>query len=105
LNPNEGQPSISAEKKENKVKNETIKSNINDAPNLLNQKEIAITKRQLETEAYSAVLTAFRIQGDLTWKKETILSDLRGILKISDDSHRREVEKIDQAVSKQFGLK
>jgi len=50
--------------------------------------------RQLEVEGYSALLSAFRAQGELTWKKEQILQELRGLLKISDERHRLEVKRV-----------
>jgi len=50
--------------------------------------------RQLETEAYCALISAFRAQGELTWKKASILEDLRQILKISDERHKLELERV-----------
>ena len=38
--------------------------------------------RQLELEAYSAVLTAFRAQGDLSRDKKNILQDLQNVLRL-----------------------
>lgn len=52
-------------------------------------------KRRLETEAYCAVLSAFRSQGELTWKKDEILVELRSILKVSEDRHRLELKRIE----------
>ncbi|KAH7653163.1 ENT-like protein [Dioscorea alata] len=43
----------------------------------------------LETVAYDAVLRAFRVQADdLSWSKESLLTDLRKELRISDANHR-----------------
>ncbi|KAL6008170.1 hypothetical protein ACLOJK_033676 [Asimina triloba] len=43
----------------------------------------------LETEAYSAVLSAFHAQSDrLTWERESLLSELRKELRVSDVEHR-----------------
>ncbi|XP_020592821.1 protein EMSY-LIKE 3 [Phalaenopsis equestris] len=44
---------------------------------------------QLEQEAYSSVLRAFKAQSDLlTWEKETLITELRTELKVSDMEHR-----------------
>ncbi|QCE05212.1 EMSY N-terminal [Vigna unguiculata] len=44
---------------------------------------------QLEQEAYSAVLRAFKAQSDtLTWEKEDLITELRKELRVSDDEHR-----------------
>ncbi|KAK6194536.1 hypothetical protein SNE40_000155 [Patella caerulea] len=49
--------------------------------------------RRLELEGYSAVLSAFRAQGDLTKEKKKILLDLQNILSISTERHRAEVRR------------
>jgi len=56
-------------------------------------------KRRLENEAYAAVLTAFRAQGELTWKKDEILVELRTILKVSEDKHRSELKRLEDIMS------
>ncbi|CAK8564506.1 unnamed protein product [Lathyrus sativus] len=44
---------------------------------------------QLEQDAYSAVLRAFKAQSDaLTWEKEGLITELRKELRVSDDEHR-----------------
>ncbi|KAF7148125.1 hypothetical protein RHSIM_Rhsim03G0007400 [Rhododendron simsii] len=44
---------------------------------------------QLEKEAYSSVLRAFKAQSDaLTWEKEGLITELRKELRVSDDEHR-----------------
>lgn len=44
---------------------------------------------QLEQEAYSAVLRAFKAQADaLSWEKEGLITELRKELRVSDDEHR-----------------
>ncbi|KAK4281820.1 hypothetical protein QN277_013270 [Acacia crassicarpa] len=44
---------------------------------------------QLEQEAYSSVLRAFKAQSDaLTWEKEGLITELRKELRVSDDEHR-----------------
>ncbi|CAA7026854.1 unnamed protein product [Microthlaspi erraticum] len=43
----------------------------------------------LEQEAYCAVLRAFKAQSDaISWDKETMITDLRRELRVSDDEHR-----------------
>ncbi|XP_022982968.1 protein EMSY-LIKE 1-like isoform X1 [Cucurbita maxima] len=43
----------------------------------------------LEKEAYSSVLRALKAQGDaITWDKESLLTELRKELRVSDDEHR-----------------
>ncbi|XP_022754317.1 protein EMSY-LIKE 3-like isoform X2 [Durio zibethinus] len=43
----------------------------------------------IEQEAYSAVLRAFKAQSDaLTWEKESLITELRKELRVSDEEHR-----------------
>eukprot|EP01103_Thecamoeba_quadrilineata_P017862 TRINITY_DN651_c0_g1_i4.p1 TRINITY_DN651_c0_g1~~TRINITY_DN651_c0_g1_i4.p1 ORF type:complete len:361 (-),score=142.29 TRINITY_DN651_c0_g1_i4:52-1134(-) len=41
-------------------------------------------------------MSAFRAQGELTWKKEKILQELRSVLKISDERHKMELLRVDE---------
>eukprot|EP01096_Ripella_sp_DP13-Kostka_P005464 TRINITY_DN1863_c0_g1_i1.p1 TRINITY_DN1863_c0_g1~~TRINITY_DN1863_c0_g1_i1.p1 ORF type:complete len:277 (-),score=148.11 TRINITY_DN1863_c0_g1_i1:7-771(-) len=50
--------------------------------------------RQLEVEAYQAVISALFCQGEFSWRKEETLMQLRSILHISDDFHRREMSRV-----------
>lgn len=44
---------------------------------------------QLEQDAYSSVLRAFKAQSDaITWEKEGLITELRKELRVSDDEHR-----------------
>ncbi|KAG9456690.1 hypothetical protein H6P81_001198 [Aristolochia fimbriata] len=44
---------------------------------------------RLEQEAYSAVLRAFKAQSDaITWEKESLITELRKELRVSDEEHR-----------------
>jgi len=52
--------------------------------------------RKLEIEAYCAVISAFRAQGELTWKKEKTLHELRHLLKIADERHKMEMQRVCQ---------
>uniref|UniRef100_A0A1D1Z884 Protein EMSY n=1 Tax=Anthurium amnicola TaxID=1678845 RepID=A0A1D1Z884_9ARAE len=45
---------------------------------------------QLEQEAYCSVLLAFKAQSDvITWEKESLITELRKELKVSDEEHRK----------------
>jgi ENT domain len=50
--------------------------------------------RRLESEAYSAVVSAFRAQGELTWRKEQILAALRGVLHVCAAEHESEQARV-----------
>jgi len=52
------------------------------------------TMRQMEVEAYSALVSALFSQGELTWRKEQMLQEVRWALNISDDLHRRELQRV-----------
>ncbi|XP_068647305.1 protein EMSY-LIKE 3-like isoform X2 [Aristolochia californica] len=44
---------------------------------------------RLEQEAYSSVLRAFKAQSDaITWEKESLITELRKELRVSDEEHR-----------------
>lgn len=62
----------------------------------------ASIRRQLEMEAYAAIIMAFRAEGELTWKKENLLLELRNVMKISDERHRQEVQRVEEALSHLF---
>uniref|UniRef100_T1J4R7 Bromo domain-containing protein n=1 Tax=Strigamia maritima TaxID=126957 RepID=T1J4R7_STRMM len=49
--------------------------------------------RRLELEAYSAIVSAFRAQGDLSKDKKKILQDLCSVLSISTERHRAEIRR------------
>ena len=51
------------------------------------------TLRNLELEAYSAAVTAFRAQGDLNSDRKEILKELQIILSISAERHRAEIRR------------
>jgi len=77
-------------KKSSHLPNNSLKNGNTPTPSL---------KRQLELEAYASIVTAFRSQGELTWKKESILQELRNILKISDERHKIEVKRAEESLS------
>jgi len=55
-----------------------------------------LTITAAEVEGYGAILSAFRAQGELTWKKEQTLQELRAFLKISDERHKMEVKRVSE---------
>lgn len=55
-------------------------------------------KRRLELEAYAAIVSAFKAQGELTWRKESILVELRSLLKVSEERHRQELRRVDDSI-------
>ncbi|KAL5976878.1 hypothetical protein ACLOJK_021213 [Asimina triloba] len=56
-------------------------------PGITNDMETQI--HQLEQEAYSSVLRAFKAQSDaITWEKESLITELRKELRVSDEEHR-----------------
>ncbi|GMH11507.1 hypothetical protein Nepgr_013348 [Nepenthes gracilis] len=49
----------------------------------------------VEQEAYSAVLRAFKAQSDaITWEKESLITELRKELRVSDEEHRELLNKV-----------
>ncbi|CAL5001285.1 unnamed protein product [Urochloa decumbens] len=50
---------------------------------------------QIEQQAYTGVLRAFKMQSDaLTWEKESLITELRRELKVSDEEHRVLLNKV-----------
>ncbi|XP_026657237.1 protein EMSY-LIKE 3-like [Phoenix dactylifera] len=50
---------------------------------------------RLEQEAYSSVLRAFKAQSDaLNWEKESLITELRKELKLSDEEHRELLSRV-----------
>ncbi|XP_019708027.1 protein EMSY-LIKE 3 isoform X3 [Elaeis guineensis] len=49
----------------------------------------------LEQEAYSSVLRAFKAQSDaITWEKESLITELRKELRVSDEEHRELLSRV-----------
>ncbi|KAK4784180.1 hypothetical protein SAY86_018548 [Trapa natans] len=49
----------------------------------------------LEQEAYAAVLRAFKAQSDaISWDKESLITDLRRELRVSDEEHRELLSRV-----------
>lgn len=89
-------------KKKTKKKKAVANNNNASAPGILSKVNINQLvnpeKRKLELEAYAAVVSAFKAQGELTWRKESILVELRSLLKISEERHRQELRRVDDSV-------
>ncbi|XP_058073425.1 protein EMSY-LIKE 3-like [Magnolia sinica] len=62
-------------------------------PRIHNDMETQI--HQLEQEAYSSVLRAFKAQSDaITWEKESLITELRKELRVSDEEHRELLSRV-----------
>ncbi|KAJ6829428.1 protein EMSY-LIKE 3-like isoform X1 [Iris pallida] len=62
-------------------------------PRVQNDMETQI--HRLEQEAYSSVLRAFKAQSDaITWEKESLITELRKELRVSDDEHRELLSRV-----------
>jgi len=92
-------PKRDASKKEKKRKAAAPKEAESYIPVVISKFNPSLSKRQLELEAYASVIAALRAQGELTWKKETLLHDLRSVLKISDERHRMELKQAEETLS------
>ncbi|CAN4095123.1 unnamed protein product [Withania somnifera] len=57
--------------------------------------DMEVQIHNLEQEAYGAILRAFKAQSDaLTWEKESLITELRKELRVSDDEHRDLLTKV-----------
>lgn len=55
---------------------------------------------QIEQQAYTGVLRAFKVQSDaITWEKESLITELRKELKVSDEEHRVLLNKVNEEES------
>lgn len=62
-------------------------------PRIQNDMETQI--HLIEQEAYSSVLRAFKAQSDaITWEMESLITDLRKELRVSDEEHRKLLAKV-----------
>ncbi|KAI5341595.1 PREDICTED: EMSY-LIKE [Prunus dulcis] len=58
-------------------------------PRMYGDTDMEAQIHQLEQEAYSSVLRAFKAQADLiTWEKESLITELRKELRLSNEEHR-----------------
>ena len=57
--------------------------------------DMEVEIHNLEQDAYGAILRAFKAQSDaLTWEKESLITELRKELRVSDDEHRDLLTKV-----------
>ncbi|KAJ8538581.1 hypothetical protein K7X08_027802 [Anisodus acutangulus] len=57
--------------------------------------DMEVQIHQLEQEAYSSVLRAFKAQADaITWEKESLITELRKELRLSNEEHRELVGRV-----------
>lgn len=62
-------------------------------PRMQNDMETQI--HNVEQDAYSSVLRAFKAQSDaITWEKESLITELRKELRVSDEEHRELLSKV-----------
>ncbi|KAF5445827.1 hypothetical protein F2P56_031512 [Juglans regia] len=58
-------------------------------PRIYGETDMETQIHQLEQEAYSSVLRAFKAQADaITWEKESLITELRKELRLSNEEHR-----------------
>ncbi|PSS10024.1 Protein EMSY-LIKE like [Actinidia chinensis var. chinensis] len=58
-------------------------------PRMYSETDMESQIHQLEQEAYSSVLRAFKAQADaITWEKESLITELRKELRLSNEEHR-----------------
>ncbi|XP_070038356.1 protein EMSY-LIKE 3-like isoform X2 [Nicotiana tomentosiformis] len=58
-------------------------------PRIYGETDMEAQIHQLEQEAYSSVLRAFKAQADaITWEKESLITELRKELRLSNEEHR-----------------
>jgi hypothetical protein len=64
-------------------------------PRLYGETDMESQIHQLEQEAYSSVLRAFKAQADaITWEKESLITELRKELRLSNEEHRELLGKV-----------
>ncbi|KAG8057220.1 hypothetical protein GUJ93_ZPchr0002g25754 [Zizania palustris] len=55
---------------------------------------------RVEQEAYTGVLRAFKVQSDaISWEKESLITELRKELRVSDEEHRELLNKVNEDVA------
>uniref|UniRef100_A0A0V0ICK5 Putative ovule protein n=1 Tax=Solanum chacoense TaxID=4108 RepID=A0A0V0ICK5_SOLCH len=71
------------------------RSSISSAPYQRMYVDMEVEIHNLEQDAYGAILRAFKAQSDaLTWEKESLITELRKELRVSDDEHRDLLTKV-----------
>lgn len=62
----------------------------------LGHNDMEIEIHHIEQEAYCSVLRAFKAQSDaITWDKESLITELRKELRVSDEEHRELLLRVD----------
>ncbi|XP_019159341.1 PREDICTED: protein EMSY-LIKE 4-like isoform X1 [Ipomoea nil] len=65
-------------------------------PRMYGETDMEAQIHQLEKEAYSLVLKAFKAQADaITWEKESLITELRKELRLSSEEHRELLSRVD----------
>ncbi|CAA0821349.1 Plant Tudor-like RNA-binding protein [Striga hermonthica] len=68
--------------------------------------DLEVSVRELELQAYRSTLRALHASGPLSWEQEAMLTNLRIMLRISNDEHLNELKLListDMAVSVRYG--
>ncbi|KAG5598920.1 hypothetical protein H5410_030290 [Solanum commersonii] len=64
---------------------------------MYDETDMEVEIQQLEQEAYSSVLRAFKAQADaITWEKESLISELRKELRLSSEHHREFLGRVNE---------
>ncbi|KAL5220302.1 hypothetical protein ABZP36_025015 [Zizania latifolia] len=77
--------------------NGNVKSSAQALPQPRLHNEVDSEIRQIEQQAYTGVLRAFKVQSDaITWEKESLITELRKELKVSDEEHKVLLNKVNE---------
>ncbi|CAA2955020.1 EMSY-LIKE 3-like isoform X1 [Olea europaea subsp. europaea] len=64
-------------------------------PRMPDETDMEAKIHQLEQEAYSSILRAFKAQADaITWEKESLITELRKELRLSNEEHRELLSRV-----------
>ncbi|XP_010536023.1 PREDICTED: protein EMSY-LIKE 3 [Tarenaya hassleriana] len=68
---------------------------LNSAPQSRMQNDMETQIHLIEQEAYCSILRAFKAQSDaITWEKESLITELRKELRVSDEEHRELLSRV-----------
>ncbi|KAL6656251.1 hypothetical protein ACP70R_007077 [Stipagrostis hirtigluma subsp. patula] len=66
-------------------------------PYMRAQNDLESEIHQVEQDAYTGVLRAFKVQSDaISWEKESLITELRKELRVSDEEHRELLSKVNE---------
>ncbi|KAL6844746.1 hypothetical protein ACP4OV_025405 [Aristida adscensionis] len=69
-------------------------------PYMRAQNDLESEIHRVEQDAYTGVLRAFKVQSDaISWEKESLITELRKELRVSDEEHRELLNKVNDDVS------